>query len=413
MRVALLSLDWLRDKDPRVSLGHGSLLARLHQVGGIEVLPIRRAVNALDFDQNEVLRAVVEATRDVATDLAIGVYVWNDEVVRWLIQELRQCGFAGRIILGGPQVSYAPAGIAETYPEADVLIRGYGEDALAQVLLSEQPQRIPGVVWKGCFDSGLPAQVELDALPSPILAGLLPVQPFMRWETQRGCVYACSFCQHREAGARLQRRTLAPGRIADEIEALVRRGARDIAVLDPIFNTNPDAAAILRRFSELGYSGRLSLQSRFELLNDDFLDACQLLDIRLEFGLQTVQRAEMKAVRRMNNLPKVERAIEQLQRRGVPFEVSLIYGLPNQTLASFRETVRWCQERGVPVIRAFPLMLLRGTGLDRERDRWSLVESVGPIPVVVESDSFTPADWDQMRLLAKSLLDNSALRGAA
>lgn len=144
-----------------------------------------------------------------------------------------------------------------------------------------------------------------------------------------------------------------------------------------------------------------------------FLDACQIPDIRLEFGLQFVQRAEMKAVRRMNNLPKVERAIEQLHRRSIHFEVSLTYGLPNQTLASFRDTVRWCHDRGVPVIRAFPLMLLRGTGLDRERAPWSLLESAGPIPVVVESDSFSRAQWDQIRLLAESLLDDSTLRGAA
>ncbi|MED5371894.1 MAG: radical SAM protein [Myxococcota bacterium] len=413
MRLLLVSLDWLRDKDPRVSLGHGSLLARLQQVEGLEVLALRRAVNAPGFERRELLGAVVDATRGAPADLAIGVYVWNDPDVRWLIRQLREQGFAGRILLGGPQISYAPAGIARVYPEADVLIRGYGEDALAQVLLCEEPQAIPGVVWREGLDLGMPAQVALEALPSPLLTGVLPVQAFMRWETQRGCQYRCSFCQHREAGARLQRSTLSAGRIADEIEALVQGGARDIAVLDPIFNSNPDAAAILRRFSELGYTGRLSLQARFELLNDDFLDAAQRLDVQLEFGLQTVQRAEMKAVQRINNLPKVAREIEGLHRRGIPFEVSLIYGLPNQTLASFQESVRWCLDRGVPVVKAFPLMLLRGTKLERERERWGLVESAGPIPVVVESDSFTRAEWEQMRELAESLMNHNTERGAA
>lgn len=97
----------------------------------------------------------------------------------------------------------------------------------------------------------------------------------------------------------------------------------------------------------------------------------------------------------------------------MPFEVSLIYGLPTQTLASFQETVRWCQDRGVPVLKAFPLMLLRGTDLDRQRDTWRLVESIGPIPVVVESDSFTRSEWEQMRDLAERLVDGRAARGAA
>jgi radical SAM superfamily enzyme YgiQ (UPF0313 family) len=412
-RVVLLSLDWLRSKDPRTSLGHASLLARLEAVPAIGVTSISRAVNQPGFDRRELLRAVRKALAGDPADLAIGIYVWNDEVVRWLLRDLRSAGFAGRIILGGPQLSYAPAGVLKHYPEADVIIRGYGEDALVSVLLGDDEAQAPGVVWAGQRDTAGQAAVDLGSLPSPILTGVLPVQPFMRWETQRGCIYACSFCQHREPGARLRKRTLAPGRVRDEIDALVEGGVRDLAVLDPIFNTNPEATAILERFSLRGFTGRLSLQSRFELLDAPFLDACQDLDVVLEFGLQTVIRSEMRAVARMNRLDRVEDAIGALHQRAIPFEVSLIYGLPTQTLESFEQTVRWCQERGVEVIRAFPLMLLRGTRLDRERERWGLVESDDVIPVVVESDSFDRSEWLEMRALADSLAPKAAERGAA
>ena len=112
----------------------------------------------------------------------------------------------------------------------------------------------------------------------------------------------------------------------------------------------------------------------------------------------------MRAVRRMNDLAAADRVIRQLHRRGLTFEVSLIYGLPTQTLASFEASVRWCQERGVPVLHAFPLMLLRGTQLHRDRQRWGLVENEAPIPVVVQSDSFTKEDWQQMNHIASSLI---------
>lgn len=283
---------------------------------GLQVQSVGRAVNAPDFDRRVLLQFLLWLVRGGSTDLAIGVYVWNDAVVRWLLPELRRRGFGGRIVLGGPQISYSPSGIAETYPEADALIRGYGEDALVRVLASPAGTPIPGVVWRHGPDLAQTAQVDLAQLPSPVLTRLLPVQSFMRWETQRGCIYTCSFCQHREAGARLQQRTLGPGRINQEIEALVRGGAQDIAVLDPIFNSNPDACAILRRFAELGYTGRLSLQARFEMLTDAFLDACQGLNVLLEFGLQTVHHSEMKAVRRMNDMAKVHAAIERQHRRG-------------------------------------------------------------------------------------------------
>lgn len=401
--LVLLSLDWIRPKDPRTSLGHASLLARLAAVPGVSVTPLAYAVNDPNFSRAAVLDAVLDAVGDRDTQVAVGVYVWNEPVVQWLLPALRRAGFRGRILLGGPQISYAPVGVDARYPDADVFIRGYGEDALAAVVRSDDPSGIRGVSIRGHDRSELPAVVTLEALPSPLLTGSLPPSPFMRWETQRGCVYACSFCQHRESGARLRNTTLSPGRIAAEIDRLVAADVRDIAVLDPIFHSNPAAVGILRRFSQRGYRGRLSLQSRFELVDEAFLDACEGLEVRLEFGLQTTQRAEMRAVGRMNDLKKADRVIGELHRRRMPFEVSLIYGLPEQTLASFEASVAWCQGRSVPTLKAFPLMLLRGTGLDRDRARWGLIESDDEIPVVVESSTFTRAEWREMKAVAESL----------
>ncbi len=401
--LVLVSLDWIRPKDPRTSLGHASLLARLAAVPGLLVTPVAFAVNDPAFSRAVLLEAILAAVRGSDADIAIGAYVWNEPVVQWLLPALRQAGLDGRIILGGPQISYAPPGIDASYPDADVFVRGYGEDALAQVVLLGETSGIRGVSVRGNDRSEVPAAVALDELPSPLLTGALPPSPFMRWETHRGCIYACSFCQHRESGARLRNTMLAPARIAAEVDTMVAAGVRDIAVLDPIFHSNPAAVDILRRFTGRGFTGRLSLQSRFELVDEPFLDACVGLDVRLEFGLQTTQRDEMRAVGRMNDLDKANRVIGELLRTGIPFEVSLIYGLPEQTLASFEASVAWCRARGVPVLKAFPLMLLRGTGLDRDRARWELVESADEVPVVVSSNSFSLGDWLAMRAVAEEL----------
>ncbi len=400
--MILLSLDWIRSKDPRTTLGTASLQARLATVAGLELLPLARNVNVPNFDRAELLRTLL-AVCSPADDLAIGVYIWNEPIVQWLLPALRKAGFLGRIILGGPQITHAPVGVLQAYPHADVGVRGYGEDALVAILTRPDWASLPGVILQGGPDSLAPATTDLTTLPSPILSGAVPVGPFMRWETQRGCIYACTFCQHRENDVRARPKVLAPQRILAEVDALVAGGATDIAVLDPIFHTNPAAVEILQRFAARGYRGRLSLQSRFELIDTPFLDACAPLNVRLEFGLQTVHRAEMKAIRRMNDLKAADRVIAQLHTHRIPFEVSLIYGLPEQTLQSFQQSVEWCLERRVPVVRAFPLMLLRGTGLDLDRDRFGLVENDSPIPLVVRSLSFNEADWQQMCTIAENL----------
>jgi radical SAM superfamily enzyme YgiQ (UPF0313 family) len=400
-KLVLVSLDWIRPKDPRRTLGHVSLLARLALEPDREVVPLEFAVNDAHFQRDDVRGAIRKAGLDDSVTVGIGAYVWNEPVVQWLLPELRRVGFLGQIVLGGPQVSYAPPGIDAVYPDADLFVRGYGEDALVRILRGVP--EIRGVTRRGHDCSESRTEVDLAALPSPHLTESF-APPFVRWETQRGCPYSCSFCQHVEAGAKLPLRQLADARIDAEIDHFVARGVKDVAVLDPLFNSNEaHALRVLRRLEQRGFRGQLSLQCRFEDVTPAFLDACEHLNVVLEFGLQTIHPFEMKAIRRKNHMAKVDAVIAELHRRGIRFEVSLIYGLPEQTLASFQASVDWCVDRRVPTLHAFPLMLLRGTAMQRDRARWGLVENNDAIPLVVESNTFTPSDWLEMRRVAECI----------
>ena len=405
--VFLVDLCWMRDKDPRLPLGHASLLASLRQDRSLDVrsvvVPVNGGQSSAAAIETLIGAALIVPAERV--DVAIGAYVWGEHLVRELITELRSAGFEGRIILGGPQISHAGPGLEALYPAADAFIRGYGEQALAAVVSSAEPVHTPGAHWAGESDSCLQSNISLHALPSPLLCGAISCdeQDFVRWETQRGCPFRCAFCQHREAGAGLDQRFLGMDRIDAEIDLLCRGGVDDIAVLDPIFNAAPHATAVLQRFSERGFRGRLSLQCRAELIDDAFLDAAQSLDVRLEFGLQTTHPREAAAIRRRNSIDKIDRVLSEVRRRNIEHEVSLIFGLPRQTLTTFESSVRWCLERRVPVIKAFPLLLLRGTPLDLERDRWGLIAGPGPMPMVVQAASFDPSDWTAMAQLSDAL----------
>jgi hypothetical protein len=405
-RLVLVDLTWTRDKDPRTSLGHASLLAAL-RAADVDTLSLVFAVNDARTDAARIADAVLAELPGQAadTDVAFGAYVWGEALLPSVIRALRAAGFAGRIILGGPQISYAGAGLEAAYPGVDVFVRGYGEAALVRLARSRGRWPIPGVHYAGDADRVAQASADLEALPSPYLSGAIPLagQPFIRWETQRGCPFRCAFCQHREPGARLHRRALGLPRIEAEIDSFCASGVRDIAVLDPIFNLAPHATGVLERFAGHGFTGRLSLQCRAEAVDLAFLEAAAALDVRLEFGLQTIHDDEGRAIERRNHVDRVDTTLGQVRARGIAHEVSLIFGLPLQTLASFEASVAWCLEREVPVIKAFPLLLLRGTALDRERARWGLVESGGPMPMVVRSSHFDLDDWRAMARLSEAL----------
>ena len=407
-RVVLVDLPWGRNKDPRVPLGHASLLAALAKYTTADVRSVVMAVNDAGIGADDVVTHVLAECAGANgdnTDVAIGVYVWSEALVQKLIAGLRGRGFAGRIILGGPQISFAGPGVDQLYPGADVFIRGYGEQALCDVVSRVGRASLPGVHHAGQHDDATQAAVDLEALPSPWLDRTLSLDGlrFVRWETQRGCPFRCSFCQHREPGARLRHRELDHGRVAAEAELLARSGVEEIAVLDPIFNASAHAADVLDLFARHGFTGLLSLQCRAEMIDARFLDAASRLRVRLEFGLQTIHEREGAAVLRRNHVPKVDAVLAEVQRRGLDHEVTLIFGLPEQTLASFLETVTWCLARRVPVIRAFPLMLLRGTELDRQRERWGLVDDGTEMAKVVSSNTFDERDWSAMARVAEAL----------
>lgn len=411
-RIILIDLPWTRDKDPRVPLGHACLLAALRERTRAEVCSLVIPCNSPGCTSASIVDRILAESGPVGNDidLAIGAYVWSEPLIGPLLADLRRSGFAGRIILGGPQISYAPGGVAQSYPDADVFVRGYAEAALCELVNDPGRPRVPGIVYRGGFDHGQQAEPKLEAMPSPWLSGVVDVEAgsFIRWETQRGCPYRCSFCQHRDAGSVPARHHTHERRIDAEMRLFTRRGVAEIAVLDPIFNTraagDPDRSVrILEQFVALGYRGRLSLQCRAELIDQRFLEACAGLRVQLEFGLQTTEPSEWKSIRRGNQLERVDAALRSCRQHGIEHLVSLIFGLPGQTVASFERSLEWCLDRQVPVIKAFPLMLLRGTELERQRDRWALRETDSAMPVVCGSDSFDEHDWAYMARLSEAL----------
>lgn len=405
-RVVLVDLPWSRNKDPRLPLGHASLVAAVRARTRVDVRSVVAPVNGAPGGAHAVLeRVLAECETHPSTDVAIGAYVWCEAAVQRLVRGLREHGFRGRIILGGPQVSFAGPGVDALYPGADVFVRGYGENALCELVARDGRVRLPGVHHAGDVDDVLQASVDLETLPSPWLGGLLVPDDlrFARWETQRGCPFRCSFCQHREPGARLRRRELDRHRVLAEAELLGRSKLEEVAVLDPIFNASPFASEVLERFADLRFGGALSLQCRAEMIDEHFLEAAGRVRARIELGLQTIHEAEGAAVLRRNKLDRVDAVLSELRRRGIDHEVTLIFGLPEQTLASFLETVTWCLRRAVPVIRAFPLMLLRGTELDRQRDRWGLIDDGTDMARVIGSRTFDSHDWKCMAAIAEAL----------
>lgn len=252
--------------------------------------------------------------------------------------------------------------------------------------------------------------MNFNEIPSPYLSGTIQPQRFIRWETQRGCPFRCSFCQHRSSDDSKKRKDFPFSRIDCEAKWITNnRIIQDIAVLDPTFNSGTQYINALKLLVEGNYSGKIALQCRAEMVTPEFLDVVSQLNqtgrVVLEFGIQTIHKEEQKLIQRPNNMKKLTLCLHEVQRRNIECEVSLIFGLPGQTVQSFRESIDYCKMLGVKTIHAFPLMLLRGTPLYDQKQEFHLQESTDidiipsinrvfqDIPHVISSPSFTPDDW--------------------
>lgn len=416
-QLLIISLDWTRPKDPPSSLGHASILALLKQEN-IAVIEKSWSVNKKDFQVQDVVQFIL-THYDLDTYCAMGAFVWNESYIQEILNGIYS-KFKERIILGGPQISYVKSGLEKLYPNANIFIRGYAEFALLTFLKSEEKHPIiRGIHYKGEPDLGLSANAELDKLPSPYLTNTLYPKQFARWETQRGCPFQCSFCQHRQTNTTyLQRRTFQKSRTQKEVTWFVQNEISDIAVLDPTFNSGPSYLDTLEFLIQEGYKEKIALQCRPEMMNEFFIEKIIKLNrkahVVLEFGLQTIHKNEQKIIQRPNNLKKIIEVFNLCNSHSIDFEVSLIFGLPEQTIDSFKASIMFCKTMNVPRIHAFPLMLLRGTLLHDQKHKLKLIEShevahpeinrlQAQIPHVVSSQTFTYTDWKKMADLAADL----------
>lgn len=410
MRKALIvSFDLLREGEPETTLSIASLLAQLKgdpEYGDafeVEHAPFN-LFSHHDSDAAELALQTALARGLGALDtIAVSCYVWAEREAKHLIRRLRESGYRNKIVLGGPQISYASReNLPALYPQADIFITGYAERSLRSAIFMDRPAET--VV--------LSEDVSFDELASPYLTGELPVatgQARVRMESRRGCPFRCAFCAHRDLKRNEVHR--APlERAKAELDFLASRNVRKVNFLDPVFNQGREYLSLMQHMVEKQFEALVTFQSRFELIRNEegerFLDYAGRLNAHLEFGLQTAIESEGKAINRLNRRVAVQGAMQRLNDAGISYEVSLIYGLPSQTLESFAESILFLRDNGCDKITAFPLMLLRGTELFAEKDRWGFTERPEGrfgIPVVFESSSFSERDWRAMRQIAEDL----------
>jgi radical SAM superfamily enzyme YgiQ (UPF0313 family) len=302
--------------------------------------------------------------------VGLSVYSWNRALLAEAARLVRTALPAAILFAGGPETTADPESVLRE-AGLDFAVAGEGESATVAAMRAILEPRmdaladIPGIVLPGRPWSRAPAE-DPAALPSPWLLGTIDPAASggdLVWELSRGCPFRCAYCY--ESKGEGGTRPFPMGRVEAELELFARSGARYAFVLDPTFDADPARAArLLDLFREKAGGMRWKFELRAELLDRSLVRRFAGLDCSLQIGLQSAKAETLARVGRPGFDRKLfARKVGMLSQAGVSFGLDLIYGLPGDSLADFRDSLDFALGLEPNHLDVFPLSLLPGTEL--------------------------------------------------
>lgn len=338
----------------------------------------------------------VEAAREAASRkpwaLGMSTYIWNSEWFKSFAEEFDRLSPETIVFAGGPQMIDFLGGIPSWL---DFAVLGEGEVSTVEVLeqlysgAPTEELKTAGLITKNFLSPVNSVLPDLNKLASPFLSGeadcIINEYDSVLWEMTRGCPFACAFC-FESRGKRIVR-DYPLERIEKELDYLVEHDIRNVFVLDPTFNLNPERAKVLMRMliAKAPHYMHFTFEIRAELVDEELAELFATLNCSLQIGLQSSDKEVVKEIGRHFDKEEFSSKVTLLAKNGVSFGLDVIIGLPHDTLEKFKETIDFTVSLQPSNIDCFLLSLLPGTDLARRAESLGLVPGDDVMRTVVRT----------------------------
>lgn len=358
-----------------------------------EILPLRSDEEKADFIADRLLKENPQI-------VCMSVFVWNRTIFELCAERLHKQGVI--IIAGGPEITAHPDIFENSF---DYTVSGEGEykvPRLIEKLISDRGTKLSKEEVLSCY-AGTSKSTDLSLLHSPYLDGTIDPTEFggALWELARGCPFKCSYCY--ESKGEKTVRLFPEERIDKELELFARKKVPQVFVLDPTYNANKERAlALLKKIARVTSDTFYYFEARAEFIDHQLAKAFTKIPCALQIGLQSADENVLHKVNRPFNKKLFIKNIGILNQEGVTFGLDLIYGLPGESFASFREGINFAASLYPNNLEIFCLSVLPGTDLyDRAQELGLTFENTPPYNII-KTDKFSPQDKIKAQALAKS-----------
>lgn len=302
--------------------------------------------------------------------LFVSTYVWNMRISLEIAKRVKEQDSKVLVVFGGPQVPERDNTFLKQYPFIDIVCHGEGEHAALEIL-----EKFESKDWLNVSSISFISESgkvvanpkggrmkELSQFPSPYLEGVF--EPLMKanpnehwialWETNRGCPFACTFCDWGSAVAsKVYKFDIE--RLYKEVEWFASHKIEFVFCCDAnfgILSRDVDIANFVANTKkQSGYPHALSVQATKNATERAYDTQKILADAGLNKGvdiaLQSMDPNTLKSIKRGNISTNT---YQELQKRftkdNVETYTDLILGLPGETYETFTKAVSTIIENG-------------------------------------------------------------------
>ncbi len=377
--------------------------------------------NAVERAGHSVELLDLTFSRDLAQDTLTAVRRLEPDVVGITVRNIDNCNFespvffltelrdavvravrdaapSATIVVGGSAVNVSPWDTFR-YLEADYALVGDGEEAMPEFLVALEEKgdvaRVRGILAPGRRAQGLLPILDTGRLAAgEPLMGRVVVSDLeiasrseaWRWvhlkrysaqgapysiQTKRGCALKCVYCVYNNIEGHAYR-LRSPKSVADEIEeAVCEHGVRQVDFVDSTFNLPiSHARGICEELATRALPVELSTMG----LNPASVTE-ELVQAMKRAGFRTVMctpesasDVTLKSLQKGFKKRAVIRAAQVLRDAELPTYWFFMFGAPQETIETVRETLQFCEEHIPPtdmVLFSTGIRVYAGTPLER------------------------------------------------
>ena len=284
------------------------------------------------------------------------------------------------VVAGGPHATALPERLLEECPAVDVAVVGEGERTLVELADRGPSASVQGIVWRAggspVRTAARPLVHDLDSLGPPaydlfdMAYFTQPSRWLVRWlplaatniRTSRGCSNRCRFCAGHLVSGLGGRFHSVPYIVEQVRRAVDEWGVEAIHFEDDTLGM--DRGRLLALCDALGRSGlhrrvRWDGCLRVDQVDGELLAAMKSAGcIQVEFGFESGSDASLERLGKHASVELNRRAVRLTREAGLRIFADIMVGLPGETEADLRQTVRfirWARPEVLVTARLYPL----------------------------------------------------------